>query len=995
MLIHVSGNCPTETAERVPDFNPVHQPWEDHHMKKTNFHRIYDRQYTSWGGLESAIEGIADTTEKGGAFEQFVFLYLQFHRDLYEIETVFMREDIPDQVKRFLRLEKTDYGVDGVIIRKDGMMATYQAKFRTNRLPPSYRELATFWAESQHADLCYIFANCAKLPELAHKNHKQQPVVLVDAFIGLDAGFFENIYRYVHDIPTIEKVKFQPRPYQQKMIDEVVDGFRQHDRGKLIAACGTGKTATALWIKEAMHAKTTLFVAPSLSLVKQTLEGWVEQAAHPFKFLCVCSDRTVAAELDESEDAYELDIGNLNIPVTTDPEVINQFLDRQDDSPKIVFSTYQSLDAIVFALMNLKQPFAFDLGIFDEAHRTAGAKNSQMFIYAHKDAYIPIKKRLFMTATERIVTPRIKSMAESAGQTVFSMDDPDQYGPTLTRLNFGEAIREGIIADYRVVICAVEEEEIFNLIRKSNLYLSTDVEGDAALTTSDGLFKQVLLAKAVEQLGVKKVITFHGSVKSAKIFIEGSSDQVPLSTVFDRTIASIGDHEIYFSHINGSMSAGERKQMLKDFREKPYGVISNARCLTEGVDVPVIDAIYFAEPKNSTIDIVQAVGRALRKNHPDENKIAYIIIPVVLPTNTLNFSGVNADLFDTLHAVIQALRDQDQQLADVIDELNLQTAKGKKPSSPELEKKIVVLPSDRLQIEELHETILLRIAEVNSQSAVFKSVMKQALMGSDRKGSVERVFKSIGDYNVDAYKTSLVLPTLSLFHEDNEIKAASELTVNHNNVSHSERIGAIDRISKTQYRLTPIGRLLRANPDAFDVVFREQMLKYYIENKSDGTYLFPYRALFKVFLAFDSMSKLEFLYCLYASRSTTDAAIDQAIGRIHYLRETYPKVDILNEENQAKVLELINDKFNVAFSYKDVWTSRTTTYNQFNYFKKHLWAFSDIFEPDLKAKDVIKVYPGSRAAIREWLERTQEVEAIALRGSSEDLRRYYTKLVIR
>lgn len=964
-------------------------------MQTITFNRIYDRQFSNWSELEEAIESIVDTTEKGDAFEQFVYLYLHFNRNLYEIETIYMRADIPDNVKRFLRLEKSDYGVDGVIVRKDGMMATYQAKFRTDRNPPSYRELTTFWAESAHADLCYIFANCVKLPELAHKNHKQQPVVLVDAFIDLDRSFFENVYRYVHDLPAVEKVVFTPRQYQQTMIDEVVTGFVQNERGKLIAACGTGKTATAMWIKEAMEANLTLFVAPSLSLIKQTLEGWVDQSADPFKFLCVCSDQSVASDLDEQDDEYELDIDNMNVPVTTDPVVINQFLDQQDGIPKIIFSTYQSLDAIVFALMNHKQPIEFDLGIFDEAHRTAGAKNSQMFVYAHKDEYIPIKKRLFMTATERIVTPRIKSMAENAGRTVFSMDDQEQYGPTLTRLNFGKAIQEGIIADYRIVISAIEEEEILNLIRKSNLYLSTDVEGDSALTTSDGLFKQVLLAKAVDQLGVKKVITFHSSVKNAKIFIDGSSNQVSLSSVFDRTNSGISDNEIYFAHVNGSMSAGERKQILKDFKESSYGIISNAKCLTEGVDVPVIDAIYFAEPKNSTIDIVQAVGRALRKTNQAQNKTAYIIIPVVLPTNSINFSGVNADLFDTLHSVIQALRDQDQNLADLIDELNYQSARGKKPTMPEeMEKKIVVLPSDRLQIEELQETILLRIAEVNSQSSIFNNVVRQSLLGDDRRGSVERVYKSIGDYNVDAYKTSLVIPTVELFNNDNEIKASSELVVNHNNVSHAERIGALERISKSQYRLTSIGRTLRSNPGSFESIFREQMLKYYSENKADGTYLFPYRALFKVFMEFEKISKLEFLYCMYSLRATSDAAISQAIERIYYLRETYPNVGVLNEENETKVLDLINDKFNVAFSYKDIWTSRTTTYNQFNYFKKHLWAFSNIFENDLKAKDEIKVYPGSRSVIRELLERTQEVEGLALRRNEDELRKYYTRLIL-
>lgn len=958
------------------------------------FHPMYQTRFTCWADLEAAIERLPDAKEKGDAFEQFVFLYLQFHRELYEIKTVYMREEIPEEVKRLLRLEKSDYGVDGVIVRTDGKLATYQAKFRAGRRPPSYRELATFWAESEQADLYYIFANCERLPELAHKNQKQQPVVLVDAFIDLDDAFFENVHRFVHGQPVAQKVKFTPRPYQQTMIDEVVKGFRTSDRGKLIAACGTGKTATAMWIMEALNAQNTLFVAPSLSLIKQTLEGWVEQANRPFHFLCVCSDPSVASALEE-EDEYELDVENMNVPVTTDPLLINQFLEREDVLPKIIFSTYQSLDAVAFAIMNMGGAFSFDLGIFDEAHRTAGAKNSQMFVYAHRDEYIPIAKRLFMTATERLVTPRIKSLAEKAGQVVFSMDDQEQYGETLSRLNFGQAIREGIIADYKIVICAVAESEMYDMIRHNQLYLSTDVGEDTALTTMGGLFKQVLLAKAVKELDIKKIITFHSSVKNAKLFINGSSSELPLSRVFDQMASHIGDEDIYFSHVNGSMNAGERKQIFQDFKSRPYGVVSNAKCLTEGVDVPVIDAIYFADPKNSTIDIVQAVGRALRKTDPNESKTAYIIIPVIIPTGTLSFGGINAEIFDTLHTVVQALRDQDQHLADIIDELNYQASLGKNPGNKqELEKKIVILPSEKLQIHELQDSIYLRIAEVNSRSTVFKSAMKRAMKEEDRRGSMERVFRSVGDYNVDAYKTSLVLPTLELFTRDDEVKSSTELMINHNNLSHAERIGAVERVSKSQFCLTQIGRFLRRNPQMFDAVFQEQMLKYYSENKAENTILFPYRAIFKVLAEFESITKFEFLYCLYSLRSTTDSAVRQAIERIYYLRETYPRLHILNEENQSKVLEMINEKFNVSFSYKDIWTSRTTTYNQFNYFKKHLWTFSNIFENDLKAKEEIKVYPGSRTALVELLERTRQAERLAEERNESELRNYYTRLVL-
>lgn len=959
-------------------------------MKKTN--PILLTGFNSFTEWEKAVETIADTTEKGDAMEHLTFFLLKSNSQYYDIKEIYMEDEIPETLREQLKLERKDNGVDGVIVRNDGKTIAYQVKFRSAHGVPTAQELSTFWAESEYADMRLICANCTSLPKVSSKK-KNQMSILLDKFMELDKDFFNAFLEYLRGNKT-SAVHHKATPdgdhqYQQDLIDQIIAGLSVNDRGKFIAACGIGKTLIAMWVHEAMKAGTVLFVVPSLALIKQTLDSWVKNCNIPFSYLCVCSDSTVVAIEDDDINTISSDV---DFPVTTNPDDIKNFLSGNAEK-KIVFVTYNSLDAVSNALC--ETDLSFDLGIFDESHRTAGTKDSLMFVYGMDDKYIPISKRLFMTATERLVSPRLKNTVDNAENVIFSMDDISKYGPTLASLNFGQAIEKNIICDYKIVVCTITENDIADLVSKRKI-VTTELGESKSLASIDVLLKEVLIGKVMKELDVKKVISYHAYVKNARAFVNGNSGVHPVGDIIDDILSDTSSVSTYTSHVNGTMSAGERKEILTAFAHSNRGLISNAKCLTEGVDVPAIDAVYFVDPKNSMIDIVQAVGRALRKSSAKQSNCSYIVIPIVIPNNVSLFSHVAPTNFDTLHNIIQAMRSQDSSLADVIDEINFSAATGTLgKQTTTLSNKVIFMPYSKMGINDFESSLTLRIAEVNKNPSDTNapSVWTESAPKA-RKSEMKRVFVSIGDYTLDAYLDSLVMPTLEKFTNTDAEMDSNDIKCNHNNVSHAVRMGVIAKNGK-KYTMTPLGKALLADKGIYGSVSKEQLLKYYCINKDDGSILFPYRAILKIFLTFDYVTRFEFLYCIYSLRDTSDSSIQEAIERIQYLRDTYPNIDILSEANKEKVLDIINTKYDVQFGFKDIWTSRTTTYNQFNYFKKHLWGFDNIFitSEGRNDKEKIRINPGVQSSIQQLLDLTADIETVAATGDMDKLEELYGKRI--
>lgn len=943
-------------------------------MKFSKFYT--ENKYSSWKEIEDGIRSKAEEKERGDLFEEFVYAYFSIKKDFYQIEEVYMSEDIPNEIKESIKLEDTDYGVDGVYVRTDNQIVAYQVKFRSDRdNQPSYRELSTFWAESEHADYRCIIANTYSLPEQSDKK-KDQFSILVDTLDSLDDNFFNvfNIFTHENRLPS-HNIK-KPYEYQKDIIKNITKKFDTYKRGKFIAACGTGKTLTALWIKEQLNPEpnTTLFIAPSLSLVKQTIEAWTDNRSKTFSYIAVCSDESV---IGDKEDYIIKSASQFNFPVTTDSEEIKKFLSSTGN--KVIFSTYQSLDAIANALIELPE-FSFDLAFFDEAHRTAGAKNSELFTYGLDDSFISIKKRLFMTATEKMVSKRVKNAAKAFEYRVFSMDDEEVYGPTFDdSLSFANAIGKGIISDYQIVVACVTEEELANLL-KQNKYVSV---GDSTQTINN-VYKQLIYAKCLKDLNIHKTISYHSSIKEAQNFINKDNG---LKSYISELCPNIDINCLYLDHVNGKQRAGIRRKIFHYFDEFEYGLMTNVNCLTEGVDIPAIDSVYFADPKHSEIDIIQAVGRALRKNsRTDNEKIAYVIVPIIL-----NNDGTQAEItecFEPLFDVVQAIRDQDKRLATIIDDINYQAAKtGRVNKGSDISSRVVVLPN-KVNIENLSENLYLQIAQVNKDPVTGVSTTEYVHVAGDRKLDMERNFKSLVDYAVDSYKKDVdaTLERFSIVGKSilnrNDVKVGQS----HNNVSHTLRGGFIQKNSDKLYKISAIGKKYLNRENNFIEILKYQLLKYSFFNKTNATLLFPYRALFNTFFCIDKLSRLEFLYSLFSAQSTDTNMVEEMIKRINYLQDTYYNIEALNNENKEKVLYMLNDKYELNYSMGDVWSRPriTTAGNQFLYFKNHLTTvYSDIFYAD--GNTIIKK-ANSDDKIKDLIEKTQVVEQIS---SADEFIEYY------
>jgi superfamily II DNA or RNA helicase len=452
---------------------------------------------------------------------------------------------------------------------------------------------------------------------------------------------------------AFEVPKKQPRDHQIEALAALVPVLREQDRVSAIMACGTGKTLVALWVVERFQAKQIIVLLPSLALLRQTLHEWLRETSLPkLAYLCVCSDPTVT----EGVDALSTQQSDLDFEVSTDPDNVRDFLDTPFLGTKVVFSTYQSASVVG----QVMQPGEmFDLGIFDEAHKTAG-REGRNYGFALDDSNVPIRKRLFVTATPRHYNPH-KRDEEGEAQVIFSMDNPVVYGRQAVRLTFGEAARRNIICNYKVVVSVITSEMVTNELLNHGDVI---VNGDAIRARQ--VANQIALRDAVEKYGVSKIFTFHKTVKSAASFVASGNE-------------GIHAHLPHFGcfHVNGGMPIAQREQVMREFRGVAQAVMSNARCLTEGVDVPAVDMVAFLSPRRSRVDIVQATGRAMRRT--PGKKLGYILVPlyVELAAGESVEEAVKRSDFDEVWDVLQSLQEQDEILAELIRQAAEQKGRGK------------------------------------------------------------------------------------------------------------------------------------------------------------------------------------------------------------------------------------------------------------------------------------------------------------------------------
>jgi superfamily II DNA or RNA helicase len=602
--------------------------------------------------LERRIAGLPDEKSRGDAFEVFAEAYLATERK-HDAETVWPLPSVPGEVLGSLQLAMQDYGVDGVLKTRLGKFSAYQVKFRAGRQPLTWRELSTFMglADSPNIHSRILLTNCDDLPSVLN-DRRGFFCIRGSDLDRLEAEDFKTIEAWLADA-AYQAPKKNPLRHQAEALDKITPAFKEHDRASAIMACGTGKTLVALWAAEKMQAQRIFVLLPSLALLRQTLHEWMRETRIPsLAYLCVCSDPTVKTGLD----AIDTKQSELDFQVSTDSASVREFLDAEFAGTKIIFSTYQSASVVGAAM---KPGESFDFAVFDEAHKTAG-REGRNFAFALDDKNLSIRKRLFVTATPRHYNPLARNK-DGESQLVFSMDSVETYGPQVFRLPFSEAAKRSIICRYKVIISVISSQQVTNdLLSRGEVLVNNDP------IRARQVANQIALADAVAKHGVNKIFTFHSTVNSAASFTCPGNEGVVTHLPDFKTL-----------HVNGAMPTVSRERVMREFRDCKRGIISNARCLTEGVDVPAVDMVAFLAPRRSRVDIVQATGRAMRK--ADNKTAGYILVPLYLEqaaNETVEQAVLRSD-FSEVWEVLQSLQEQDEVLDKIICEMRQERGRTK------------------------------------------------------------------------------------------------------------------------------------------------------------------------------------------------------------------------------------------------------------------------------------------------------------------------------
>ena len=504
---------------------------------------------------------------------------------------------------------------------------------------------------------------------------------------------------------------FTIREHQQQAIDQTHAYFKideatgqpAHTRGKLIMACGTGKTFTSLRIaeNETGGRGLVLFLVPSIALLGQTLRSWLQQALEPMMAVCICSDPQVSKQT-EKNDNDTTSVVDLALPASTDvPSIVKQLQHARRHNAEgltVVFSTYQSIDVISRAQQQLLKETddafgTFDLIICDEAHRTTGVtlkdETESAFVRVHNNDFLRAVRRIYMTATPRLYTDETKKRAEENSAVLCSMDDRSMYGDEIYRIGFGEAVKQELLSDYKVLILAVGEKDITPTLQKALTREDGTIDADdpsKLIGCINALSKKVLGAdeefvKGSDPLPMRRAVAFCSSIKASKAIANAFTDYKDLymEDIREEDRATMVD--VVAHHVDGSMSATKRDEELMWLKEQPENerecrMLTNARCLSEGVDVPSLDAVVFISPKNSQVDVVQSVGRVMRRS--EGKKYGYIIIPVVVPADAEGDKVLeNHPNFKVVWTVLNALRAHDDRFNAEVNKIELSKKKPK------------------------------------------------------------------------------------------------------------------------------------------------------------------------------------------------------------------------------------------------------------------------------------------------------------------------------
>ncbi len=659
--------------------------------------------------IKQKLHAIPNLRHKGSLFEKISKQFLQEHDSANEYESIDLWYDWK------LRGKERDKGIDIVITTSNEEYIAVQCKFHQNSI--SYNDISPFLTQllSGVGEVRFkkgIIISTSNLTSEAINAIEQ----IRSTGMGIDIDEITEedfIYSRIDwekfdptktedEIPLCDKKR--PRPHQTEAIEKTKEYFSdpKNARGKLIMACGTGKTYTSLKIMEALDPKITLFLAPSIALLSQTFREYAQEKSEPFYASIVCSDdKTGQSKKNKSKNEDNDDIKFSELPINASTrleDILSTYEKAQKENKRfIIFSTYQSALRIKEAQeagLN-----GIDLIICDEAHRTVGAMYStnerddkNAFTLCHSDENIKAKKRLYMTATPKIYSESSKAKAKEKDNVIYSMDDAQTFGEEIYTLNFERAIALDLLTDYKVIILAVRSENLSGVTNSVNKRISQlEAKGtklDKKLINNEfvckivgthkGLAKQDVIAlddenqedndlkNKADTFVSQRAISFCKSIQTSKN-IKDSFETIMECYDEELKKKSFKNLQIKIDHVDGTMNCKERLDKLENlnqFEPNTCKVLSNARCLSEGVDVPALDSVIFFDGRSAMVDIIQAVGRVMRK--AKNKKRGYIILPIALRESEIKNldEAVKNTNFQNIWKVLKALRSHDPSLVD-------------------------------------------------------------------------------------------------------------------------------------------------------------------------------------------------------------------------------------------------------------------------------------------------------------------------------------------
>lgn len=643
--------------------------------------------------------------EKGTYFESLCIRY--FQHEPYYADKFINVQTYTDWAKE-QGLTGKDTGIDLVATTKDGEFHAIQCKLYDADRKVSKAEIdsflsaasKTYFARRIIVSTTHAWSDNA----LATLENQDPPVTKIDLETLEQSAIDWSLFAEKKEV--VFKPKKQLRDHQKAALTNVQIGLYEQklERGKLIMACGTGKTFTSLKIAEecAGKGKRVLFLVPSLSLLSQTLTEWTQESTTPLHSYAVCSDNEVGKKKDKTAiDAVTTLSHELQYPATTDAKKLAENVEKHHDADHmtVVFSTYHSINTVSDA-QNDHQMAEFDLIICDEAHRTTGSthdsEDDSNFVKIHDSGFILGKKRLYMTATPRIFSDEVKSNASD--YTLFSMDDEKLFGETLYTINFSDAVKRGLLVDYKVIVLTVDSDTIIDKIGKTITENSEIVVDDAARIVGcwKALSKQGIHADVGEDSDpMQRALAFCQVIDQSEKARKHQVSSTRIASIFQEVVEAYQEAEdkegneishrliCEADHVDGGMGADKKEQKLNwlkatpeqplDSAGKPRPVcriLSNVRCLSEGVDVPALDAVLFLTPRNSQVDVVQSVGRVMRLA-PNKTR-GYVILPVVIPPGIdPNKALDDNQTYKVVWQVLNALRSHDDRFDAMINKMDL------------------------------------------------------------------------------------------------------------------------------------------------------------------------------------------------------------------------------------------------------------------------------------------------------------------------------------